>query len=235
MLKEIKNFFKESVNYFKLIFIFVAFFMSSYFISIFAEFYKINLKVLENNLYIKIISLLILILISLLMYRKDLFDDWKIFKKTYKEDLHLGFTYWFVALIVMVSSNFLLSKAGLSMPSNEASVRDMLVGSPFLSTLIIVILSPLLEELIFRQSFYKAFNNKTVFIIISSFLFGAMHITAGFKSFYEFFFLIPYMAMGFAFAFTMYKTKSLYPSVIIHIFHNFLLAFLSFLMSGVIL
>lgn len=235
MLKEIKTFCNKNINYIKLIFLFVAFLMLDYISLILIKIFKFDISSLDNFLYLRIITLLIIMLIAVIVYRKDLVADWKIFKKNYKEDLKLAFTYWFVALLLMASSNYLLSKAGLSMPNNEAAVRQMLAAFPFLASLIVIILSPILEELIFRQAFYKVFNNKIIFVIVSSFLFGILHITGSFDSYYDFFFLIPYMSMGIFFALTMAKTKTIYPSVFVHVFHNLLVSFITFLISGVII
>ncbi len=103
----------------------------------------------------------------------------------------------------------------------------------------VVLLAPLVEELIFRKSFYNLFKNKYLFLIISTLIFGFMHVTSTYttliktysieKSLYlTFGYAIPYLASGLFFGLIYLKSnRNIYTSITCHLLNNFLASILS--------
>ena len=99
---------------------------------------------------------------------------------------------------------------------NTNFIYEPLVIQKFITTLTIV---PIYEELIFRGVIYddtkKLFNVK-IAAIVSSILFGLIHLHGGYMK------IIATMAGGLLSAYCYEKTKSLYACIILHSLNNFM-------------
>lgn len=234
-MKKIKKNYDSPVKYIKMIFILILFLASSAVSLLIAFTLGLEEIGVAEAIKLRSLSFIIILIIAIYLYRKDLKRDWKYFKKTHKHDMKIAFKYWLVGIIIMLSVNFLLAKAGLSISNNEKAVREMLVAAPLISGLTTVLIGPILEELVFRHAFYSVIKNKFIFVLSSGIIFGGLHVIGSMNNVFDLFYLIPYSTLGICFALTMSKTKTVYPSIILHIWHNFILAFLNFLLSGLIL
>ncbi len=224
----------KSKKYLKMFFLLLVFLMSSSFTYMAAIALGVDIADKKVLVILRAIDFIVITLVAILLYRKDLAKDWKKFQKTKESDMKIAFLYWGVGMLIMMSSNFLLAKAGLTISNNEQAVRQTLAASPLIAGLTTVILGPIAEELVFRHSFYSVFKNKVVFVLTSGLIFSGLHVIGSMNSYFDLLFMIPYSALGILFALTMVKTKTVYPSIFIHIWHNFLLTFINFLASGVI-
>ena len=99
---------------------------------------------------------------------------------------------------------------------NTNFIYEPLVIQKFITTLTIV---PIYEELIFRGVIYddtkKLFNVK-IAAIVSSILFGLIHLHGGYMK------IIATMAGGLLSAYCYEKTKSLYACILLHSLNNFM-------------
>ena len=123
----------------------------------------------------------------------------------------------------MLISNTIISfvlKAGG--PQNEKLVQNMISSSPWIMLIAAGIIAPIIEELIFRKGFKKAFPNKYLFVILSGVIFGLLHVVSA-KTLLEALYIIPYSSLGIAFAITYYKTDTVFSSIFVHILHNSIL------------
>lgn len=125
----------------------------------------------------------------------------------------------------MLISNLILTFFTKSIPQNESDNRALLELMPIYAIISMIILAPLSEELTFRGSFKKITQNKYLFLIITSFLFGFMHVV--FNGDYLNF--IPYAALGFFLGKVYYETDNIFVSTLIHSFHNLLCILLIFI------
>ena len=103
----------------------------------------------------------------------------------------------------------------------------------------VTIYAPFVEETIFRRSIKDIIltlgNNKLtkyLYIIISGFIFAAMHLLGQTTSALDYLYIIPYMGLGSAFAALYYKTDNLWETIILHAMHN-MLAIILYLGLGV--
>ncbi len=88
--------------------------------------------------------------------------------------------------------------------------------------LAIAIIGPVLEEILFRGAITRALlqqYNPTKAILISALLFGVFHINPAQ--------ILPAFLIGILLAWTYYKTGSLIPCILMHIFNNSLSVYLS--------
>lgn len=181
----------------------------------------------KEQTYLTLFSDSILLIILVFIYRKELKEQFNEFKKNFYSFIDTGFKYWLIGLIVMVVSNLLINAFSSAVAGNENSVQSLIHGAPFASIICIGMLAPFIEEMTFRKAFYDTFSKKWVFVLVSAFVFGSLHIIFSYQSLWDFLYLIPYCSLGVAFGCTMVKTKNIFPSILIHMFHNTCLTILS--------
>ena len=147
----------------------------------------------------------------------------KSYFKNFKKNFETSFKYWLAGLAVMYISNlfitFVLNK---QLAGNEETVRNYLVTLPLLMTFDAAICAPINEELTFRKSFKEIFPSKWVFVIMSGLIFGLLHVASYIETFSDIIYLIPYSALGIAFALLYYKTDNIFSSITMHSIHNLL-------------
>lgn len=212
--------------------IFIYFFISSIeidFISIF------NLDYNNMPTYLKVVYLItweiITICLIMLILNKKIVKDFNNMKKNHKEYFKKYFKYWLIAVgIMMVSNLFINIIADNGISSNEEVLRDTFKISPLYIFFSSVIYAPIVEELVFRQSIRNIFKNKIIFIIISGLVFGGLHIITGYSGPIDLFYLIPYCAPGFAFAYILADSDNIFISIALHFMHNGILIALQFLL-----
>ena len=170
---------------------------------------------------------LILVLILIILYFKELRKEFKTFKDNWKMNMDTAFKYWFLGVMIMCISNIAISIiTSLGTSSNEQAVQGLISSTPYLMLFTAGILAPIAEEITFRKGVSKIFKNKWVYATASGLIFGFLHVM-GSSNPLEYLYIIPYGSLGFFFALTYYDTKSIYPSIIMHAIHNSALVLLS--------
>lgn len=174
---------------------------------------------------------MIVFIIVVFIFRKTLINDFKDFKNNFKNYIKIILKYFLIGIGIMVVTNFLINYVLFkgSIPVNEQLNRDSLVKLPVYSIITLVILGPISEEIIFRANFKNSIKNDKLFLIITSLLFGAMHLLAYFdslqsisSSWQQLLYLIPYTGLGFVFGYVYNKTKNIYSAIIAHMLTNIL-------------
>ena len=152
----------------------------------------------------------ILLLIYHKSYEKDIKDMRKNHKKYYKK----------AVAVMFVSNVVIMAITGNATSGNEKAIRDLFSASPLYVYFSGVIFAPIVEELIFRKCFYELIPNKALFIFVSGFVFGGMHVLTSFSRPMDLLYLIPYCAPGLVFSYIMAKTDNVLVSTGLHFLHN---------------
>lgn len=185
--------------------------------SIFTMFFTTNIYSKKYMFYM-LISYMLLTLYFIILYKKDLKEYVKNFKK---KNIKTILLYWIIGFIFMMISNYIINYLiipnGLS--TNEAGNRDLLFNNKLIYSIILCIFIPILEEITFRLEFKKNIKNKKVFLLVSSISFALLHILSTTKLI-ELLYIIPYLILGFTFSKIYIKTDNLLSSIIAHILHN---------------
>lgn len=164
---------------------------------------------------------IILFIILLILYRKDLMKEFGIYKKHLKKCLDTGFACWVVGFIIMVVSNSIIIQVfHASGANNETVVREMIHVFPLFMGLNVCLLAPVIEEIVFRKTLKDVIKNPAILIVASFLLFGIAHVSSMATSFVDWLYVIPYGALGGAFALAYYKTDSVFTSITFHMLHN---------------
>lgn len=168
-------------------------------------------------------------IILFFIYKNYLIEKFKDFKKNFQEYFDIALKGWLIGLAIMWLCNFLLAEFSPAKEAlNENQVQTLIKASPILAMMLTTIFAPINEELIFRKSIQDIFKNKWVFIIISGIIFGYLHVSDS-KTLFDFLYIIPYGALGSAFAYVLTKTNNIYATILMHMIHNGILTLLSIL------
>lgn len=184
----------------------------------------------------KILTLLTYTLCTLFFlfyYQKELIKEWKTFRKNFLAFLKKALLYWLIATIIMIVSNRILSFFSIPLINQEENI-NLIKEMPLIETIILIILTPIMEEIVFRKSFNKAFNNNSSYLLFTSLLFAFLHIVTSLQNPLALLYLIPFTSLGFAFGFTYKKTNNVFPSIFIHAFHNIITLIDIFLLGGLL-
>lgn len=214
------------------IIIFFLFYYSAYFQLIPIMLFDLNLEKLTGSQQVMLsaFSNIVLLIILFLIFRKDLIEEWKKFKNNFLENIDIGVKYWLIGLGVMMVSNIIITFAlNLGQAANEQAVQQMISYLPWLMLINAGLIAPCTEEIVFRKGFKKAFPNKWLFISLSALVFGALHVITSMTSPLDLLYIIPYGALGAAFACIYQKTGTIFSSIAMHMFHNTILILLSIL------
>lgn len=195
--------------------------------------FKLDINNLSNKMQVVLstFSSFILLLLLLLIYNKSLKDEFLIFKKNLLKNIDTGFKAWFIGLLIMMISNYiLLTVFKTNGANNENIVQSLIKALPWLMLIDTGFIAPVNEEIVFRKTLKDIFKNKWLFIGASFLIFGAVHVIGAATCLTDYLYIIPYGALGGAFAYAYYKTSTIYTSIFMHMFHNTILTLISILL-----
>ena len=211
-------------NMFKGIKVLILYLFMSVLSYIFLALFGINLDNL--NLIAKQIYLILfeagITFIIVLMYKDDFISNFKDFKENYSTYLKKYIKYWFIALILMLLSNIIVSFFTNSFESeNQKIIMEQFHKIPIYAFVTILFLTPILEELVFRLSFKKIFpHTRFLFVLFSGLFFGFIHVIGYLDNINDLLFIIPYSIPGFIFAYTYTKSNNIFIPISLHLIHN---------------
>lgn len=150
-----------------------------------------------------------IVITFLIIYRKQLKER---IKKLTKKDI----IYIIGASIIVIVVNEIVSRifiaAGVDMPNQDA-VIEAYQNSKVLMGISVALFAPFIEEMVFRYSFSTFIKNDTVFVIVSSLVFGILH-GVGIVT-------ILYVGLGVLLAMIyLHTNKNVIASTIAHILNN---------------
>lgn len=187
-------------------------------ISLVIMFFLSNL--FSNNIEL-FISYLVILLMVLFIFRKDLKRDITFFKKYFREyNSYVLKTYIKSLVVLFVLSLSIKIYTGIENATNQETLNVLFKESPIIVCLLSMVYAPVAEELLFRGIFRKIINNKYLFIILSGFLFGIAHVIDDFKSIEELLYILVYSSLGCFLASIYYKTNNLCANIYFHFIQN---------------
>lgn len=206
------------------------------------------------NLWTQIVTYSALLIVVVLLLRKDLIVDFFKTKSNFLsvlKDAAIGFVLLYVASI---AANMILVLLNITQSSeNQYAIETMIANCTsfelVLFSIILVVVTPLIEELIFRKSLFGFlkkydFSSKKM-IIVSALIFGGIHVATTIISLIfsaapfmailtEFLLVIPYFAMGLALSYSYEKAKrNIFVPTIIHMANNLLSLILILFFPGI--
>ena len=179
-------------------------------------------SLLNFLVYVPLLPLLIIIL------KVDFISDFneiKVKRSNWAPILALGYLYILLGnLFSKYTSEFLGGLLGIA--PNE-SVNQMVIVNSLRSNGVVfmilsaVIIGPIVEELIFRKSIFGLFKSDRVGLIVSSLVFGFIHLIGEVSILAALVNGIAYFVMGFVFGYIYLKNnKNVFAPMAVHIFSN---------------
>ena len=200
-----------------LVYIFAMFLLPTISTLLLLNFTEIN-DINSLKVYVNLISYVFLTIVTLKLFGSHLIEDFKKIKSPW-EFIKKTLFGWCLLLAALIFTNYLMFIfKGISDSSeNQQIIVSVMEVHPFLMALTTVILAPLVEEIIFRMTLMR----KTIFhpwvsILLSSLLFGLIHVIAA----GDFIFALPYIAMGIPLGYSYYKTQNIWYPIGIHVLQN---------------
>jgi len=186
-----------------------------------------NFKTIYKIIYLISCDLVFMFIIYIL-YHKSLNKNFKDYFKKFITNFEESFKYYFIGLIVMLVSNLTIALFfSEATAGNEELVRTYIDNYPLYMIFSVAIYAPFIEEMIFRKSIKDIFllkhNNKLtkyLYILTSGLVFGGMHLLGQITNPLDWLYIIPYSALGIAFAALYYKTDNIFSTIAIHCLHN---------------
>lgn len=177
-------------------------------------------NVLYRSIYLIIMGLIYIIFITFI-YKDELKKD---IKEIRLKTVIKYIPTYMIGLLLMIGSNIIASKiTGNTLSQNEINVRETIKIMPLYMCFSSVIFAPFIEEITFRKTFRNIISNGYLFIIISGFIFGLIHISNVGNGFEEFIMIMPYILMGIDLSYIYYKSDNIFTTIIIHSMHNLIL------------
>lgn len=167
----------------------------------------------------------------------------------YKADIQDCRRYWIRNLLWMVWGLCLIFiMGGILIPSlisifhpvtksaNEVDLRSMLSSYPFIFTVNVIWLGPVIEELVYRATIFRTIRRKSrnLAYLLSSFLFGFQHVYKAVvfqHNYSEMWNIFSYMATGLILAYLYEKRKNILVPLGAHMINNGLSVLLYFFSS----
>ena len=224
LLTQIKNWFKN--NYKFLIVILLYFFYYEGLLFLIPSSFGINVNLLPRfyRMILFVLNDLIYIFILLIMFRKEIIDGIKDLKDNFTKRSILAINCWIVGCFFMTISSIIISMiVKQKVAANEALVREYIKLAPLYMLFTCSLIAPIFEEMVFRRSLHGLIKNRWIFIFISGFSFGLLHVIGNNPSALEYLYIIPYGSMGCAFAYLYSKTKNISIPILVHMIHNTIL------------
>lgn len=104
---------------------------------------------------------------------------------------------------------------------NEEQINNALNANKYYA-LTVVIFGPILEEVVFRFLPYKAFKNKTIFVLVSGFIFALLHCITSPNILIHLPLYLPFaLYLGYRYC----KTEDIFVTMAIHMFSNFMVMY----------
>lgn len=162
-----------------------------------------------------------------ILYYKELVLDFKTFIKNIKVYLPFIIKRYFIMLgLMFLVAIPIVMINGEGVSSNQEAINVMFKKVPWATLLLSCLYAPLTEETVFRLSLSKLFKNKLIFIIVSGFLFGALHVISDLSSISNIIYVFLYATLGMCLAKAYSDTNNIFVSISMHFIQNSLAAML---------
>lgn len=175
-----------------------------------------NLILIPDTKIVAIIMMIAMYMIQIAGLVIPMFNELKRDFIAFKNNLKLYLSnmlprFGIISVLYLICSISVVAISG-SLPNNQQALLSLPL---YLTAFLAIVIGPLTEELMFRGFIKKFIKNDILFIIISSLVFGGLHVLSA-DSLQQLLFIIPYSVLGFAFSLNYVKTKNIVSNIFLH-------------------
>jgi len=181
------------------------------------------MKTVENELYLTIITLgimmlsMICIVYPVIVLGKEILSDLKVFKKNFKTYMAYIVPKMGIFIIIYFIVAIVLQFVVKDFPTNQNVLNEMPLWQ---SAALALLYAPIVEETFFRGFLRRGIRNKKIFVIVSALLFGLIHMMAIEENILVYLYSIVYIMLGYFFARTYAKTENIVSNMMLHFLWN---------------
>lgn len=186
-----------------------------------------NMKAFQS-LFLSIFSLLltfITLIILFLIYKDELIDEFKNLSKKYIKYVVINI---FSIIFIMSLSNaisYAFLKDKLILNSNN-DILSFAYSKDVFNMIRLIILSPFMEEVVFRKNIRVIVKNDIYFILFSGLILGTLYIVSEGFTIIGIISSLSYILVGFMLSYSYTKTNNIYINIISRILYNLLVVVL---------
>ncbi len=191
--------------------------------------------VITNNemMLTNFLTYLILTIVMLMFSYKKIIADF-VREKSVKNWIITSFKYLGILYVTSVVTSIIVGFLSDAPTSENQSILDDMFGSnALLIAIMTIVFAPIVEEVVFRYGMisFKDRTSKTTTLLISSLLFGFIHVAGALQSgnIDDLTFIIVYFSLGIVLGLSYLKTEKLIYPILIHALYNGLSILLMYL------
>lgn len=180
-----------------------------------------NIRLSSNMiaLYEFVFTFLLLILIFM-MYKQELIKEFKFNKKIKYIFINTVAIFMIMGISNMISYSILGDNVVSKVNNSGLSIIDT---KNLLMIIRLLVLTPIIEELVFRKSVRTVVNNDIFFVIFSGLFLGSLYVIAQTLSFVGLISSISYILVGIYLSISYVKTNNIYINIFSRILYNLLM------------
>ena len=219
----------------KLLFCLECFFTSGYLVRGILKLFNVDISKLSVGwmMALELILAIIIFIIMFVIYFKDIKKDFKLLKKDLNKNvtfvIKMFLIFMVVKYIVSLLSTLIMLALGYDVEAmtsvNQNTIESYVKLYPWIMVFTTSFLAPIYEETLFRLGFRKVIKNRILFVLISGFIFGIIHVfplDEGVDLMLGILQSISYVTMGIFLAYSYQKTNNIFTSIGIHFLNNLL-------------
>lgn len=177
-----------------------------------------------------IVCNLLLIIVLIFIYKKDLKEYALNFKKNRKKSIKTILIYSLISIIaVALINSVVINVLNINhITENDSSLFKSFETYPLLVAFLTVIYYPIVEEIVFEKTLKDVISNKWLFILLSALFFWYYNIAyTGGITYITIVSSLYYFVLGFIRALSFYKTDNLYIPICIKSLYNLFVTIIS--------
>lgn len=204
---------------FKTLFSVLFYLFWSVFLQLPLNLFNIRLSSNMMALYEFVFTFLLLILIFM-MYKQELIKEFKFNKKIKYIFINTVAIFMIMGISNMISYSILGDNVVSKVNNSGLSIIDT---KNLLMIIRLLVLTPIIEELVFRKSVRTVVNNDIFFVIFSGLFLGSLYVIAQTLSFVGLISSISYILVGIYLSISYVKTNNIYINIFSRILYNLLM------------
>lgn len=151
------------------------------------------------------------------LLRNDIKRDFLTFKGDFKTYMKYIFPKLGIFFVIYIAISVPIALLAGKISTNQAQLNELPLA---LTATMAILFAPILEEFMFRGLLRKSIPNDTIFMIISSLIFGTAHMLYAEENLMMYIYIIPYTLLGYFLARSYAKTNNIFTNISIHFLWN---------------
>lgn len=156
------------------------------------------------------------------LYKDSFKEDMKDLKTHKGQRLKQGIIYILISIVVFSLASGIVSSLGATQYSNNDTILEGITKLPAYTFMLVVICLPIIEQITFKKTVKDVIDNKWMFIIFSSLLYGFFNVAFTATAPLDYLIMIPYILQSIILCSLYYKTNNITQLILMLTSYNFI-------------